>query len=49
MKGTGKGDLFVAVSLKLPERIDEKSKDLIREFERLNPIDPREGMNISRT
>ena len=46
MKGTGKGDLFVIVSLKLPERIDEKSKDLIREFERLNPIDPREGMNI---
>jgi len=46
MKGTGKGDLFVIVNLKLPERIDEKSKDLIREFERLNPIDPREGMNI---
>lgn len=49
MKGTGKGDLFVAVNLKLPERIDEKSKDLIREFERLNPIDPRDGMNITRS
>lgn len=49
MKGTGKGDLFVVVNLKLPERIDEKSKDLIREFERLNPIDPRDGMNITRT
>ncbi|MED5579721.1 MAG: DnaJ C-terminal domain-containing protein [Nitrospinota bacterium] len=49
MKGTGKGDLYVVVNLKLPKRIDDKSKDLIREFERLNPIDPRDGMNIART
>ena len=37
----GRGDLFIEVRLALPPISDERSKDLMREFARLNPIDVR--------
>ncbi len=44
LKDSGKGDLFVTVRVHLPGRLDEKSKDLVREFERRNPQHPRADM-----
>jgi molecular chaperone DnaJ len=35
------GDLMVEVSIAVPSFVDERSKDLLREFQRLNPEDPR--------
>ena len=40
----GRGDLFVEVSLALPPIADERSKELMREFARLNPADVRQGL-----
>ncbi len=42
--GGGRGDLVVEVRLVLPAMVDERSKDLMREFGRLNPEDVREGL-----
>jgi DnaJ-class molecular chaperone len=44
LKGGGKGDLYVTVKVLLPDRLDEESKELIREFERRNPMRPRGPM-----
>ena len=44
LKGGGKGDLYVTVRVLLPDRLDEESKELIREFERRNPMHPRTPM-----
>ncbi|MBI3026105.1 MAG: DnaJ domain-containing protein [Candidatus Tectomicrobia bacterium] len=44
LKGGGKGDLYVTVRVLLPDRLDEESKELIREFERRNPMRPRTPM-----
>ncbi len=38
------GDLMVTVHIESPGNIPEKAKDLIREFERINPHNPRERM-----
>lgn len=40
-RGGAKGDLLVEVTLFVPPFVDERSKDLLREFQRLNPEDPR--------
>lgn len=44
LKGTGRGDLYVTVRLVLPETFDERSRALIEEFERRNPLQPRAQM-----
>ena len=44
LKGSGKGDLFVRVQVLLPEKMDEESKEIVRELERRNPTSPRAKM-----
>ena len=41
LRGGQPGDLFVEVAVAVPAVVDEKSKDLLREFARLNPENPR--------
>lgn len=41
LRGGAPGDLFVEVTIVSPAMVDEKSKELLREFERLNPENPR--------
>jgi DnaJ-class molecular chaperone len=41
LKGDGRGDQFVRVKIVLPQNLDERSKQLLRDFERLNPYNPR--------
>ena len=40
----GRGDLFVEVRLALPRIVDERSKELMKEFGRLNPVDVRQDL-----
>jgi DnaJ-class molecular chaperone len=41
LKGDGCGDQFVHVKIVLPRNLDERSQQLLRDFERLNPFNPR--------
>lgn len=41
LRGGARGDHFVEVNIVLPKVLDERSKELLREFVRLNPDDPR--------
>jgi molecular chaperone DnaJ len=41
LKGGGQGDQFVAVKIVAPKNLDVRSQELLREFARLNPEDPR--------
>ena len=41
LKGEGRGDQFVRVKIVLPKNLDERSQQLLRDFERLNPYNPR--------
>jgi molecular chaperone DnaJ len=41
-----RGDLIVEVRLVLPTVIDEKSKELMREFGERNPEDVRRGLTV---
>jgi molecular chaperone DnaJ len=41
LKGEGRGDEFVRVKIVLPRNLDEHSQQLLRDFERLNPYNPR--------
>jgi len=41
LKGGGQGDQFVTVKIIAPKNLDVRSQDLLREFARLNPDDPR--------
>lgn len=41
LKGEGRGDQFVQVKIVLPRNLDERSKQLLQDFERLNPFNPR--------
>ena len=43
LKGGGHGDQFVTVKLVAPRNMDARSQELLREFARLNPGDPRRG------
>jgi len=45
----GAGDLVVDVRIMLPETIDERSQELIREFARRNPSDVRKTLTLSHT
>ena len=44
--GGGRGDLIVEVTLVLPQVVDERSKELMREFGRLNSGDVRRNLTI---
>lgn len=41
LKGSGQGDQFVTVKIVAPRNLDVRSQELLREFARLNPEDPR--------
>jgi molecular chaperone DnaJ len=41
LKGGGHGDQFVAIKIVSPKNLDVRSQELLREFARLNPEDPR--------
>jgi molecular chaperone DnaJ len=41
LKGGGQGDQLVTVKIVAPKNLDVRSQDLLREFARLNPGDPR--------
>jgi len=43
LKGGGQGDQFVTVKIVAPKNLDTRSQELLREFARLNPGDPRRG------
>lgn len=43
LKGGGVGDQFVTVKIVAPRNLDPRSQELLREFARLNPSDPRGG------
>ena len=43
LKGGGQGDQFVNVKIVAPMNLDTRSQELLREFARLNPGDPRRG------
>lgn len=43
LKGGGVGDQFVTVKIVAPRNLDARSQELLREFARLNPLDPRRG------
>ncbi|MBI4964640.1 MAG: DnaJ domain-containing protein [Desulfomonile tiedjei] len=40
----GTGDFYVTVHIYVPETIDSVSRDLMAEFDRRNPVNPREGL-----
>lgn len=42
--GGGRGDLFVVVDIATPVVHDERSREILRELEKLHPEDPRERM-----
>ena len=44
LRGGTRGDQLVEVRVILPPVRDERSKEILREFERLNPIHPREDL-----
>ncbi len=44
LRGGGRGDQFVVIKVTVPEKLDAKSKELLKNFERLNPADPRAKM-----
>jgi len=41
LKGGGQGDQFVTVKIVAPKNLDARSQELLQEFARLNPDDPR--------
>ena len=43
LKRKSRGDFYVTVHITVPEHIDAASRDLVAEFERRNPHNPREG------
>ncbi|MFQ5532315.1 MAG: molecular chaperone DnaJ [Candidatus Methylomirabilales bacterium] len=44
LKGGGRGDQYVTVNVVVPENLDERSQQLLREFARLNPMEPRRDL-----
>jgi len=41
LKGGGRGDQYVEVKIAIPKGLDARSQQLLKDFERLNPEDPR--------
>ena len=47
LRGGARGDLFVEIRVVTPKVYDDRSRELLRELERLNPMDPRgEGERV---
>ena len=46
-RGSEPGDLIVEVRVVLPKISDERSKEILREFARLNPDNPRITMGLN--
>jgi len=46
LKGGGRGDEYVTVKVVVPQNLDERSQQLLREFARLNPMDPRRDLKV---
>jgi DnaJ-class molecular chaperone len=46
LRGNVRGDQFVEVKVVLPDIIDEDSKNLLRDFERRNPDNPRKKLGL---
>ena len=44
LKGGGRGDHYVTVKVVLPANLDDRSRELIDEFDRRNPLQPRADM-----
>jgi DnaJ-class molecular chaperone len=44
LRGDGKGDLYVTTHVVVPHNVDSISRELLTEFERRNPINPRQGL-----
>lgn len=42
-RGT-RGDQYVAVNIAVPKKIDDRSRQLLREFGEINPYEPRKGL-----
>lgn len=47
MKGDRRGDQYVTVKVSIPKNLDENSKELLKQFEKLNPENPREHIKVS--
>ena len=43
-KGGGVGDLYAVISIALPKKIGRKTKELMEEFDTINPYEPRRGL-----
>ena len=41
LRANQRGDQFVEVEIRVPRVADERSKEILRELDRLNPTDPR--------
>jgi len=44
LKGSGRGDQYVEVRIVVPKGLDARSQQLLKDFERLNPEDPRRDL-----
>lgn len=44
LKGGGRGDQYVTVQVVVPQNLDDRSQQILREFNRLNPMDPRRDL-----
>lgn len=44
VKANGRGDLYVTTQIVIPSRVSQAAEDLVAEFDRLNPMNPREGL-----
>ncbi len=40
----GRGNQYCVINITLPESLDKRSKELVEEFERQNPLNPRKGL-----
>src|SRR5262249_28370695 len=49
LRGGNRGDQLVEVRVMVPPVRDERSKELLRELEKLNPVNPREDLLRSRS
>jgi molecular chaperone DnaJ len=45
-EGKGRGDLYVQARVWVPDVQDDESRELLREFARRNPKDPRKGLHV---
>jgi molecular chaperone DnaJ len=45
----GRGDVFVEIFVRVPQALDERSRELLRELARLNPEDPRRDLRSERS